>query len=351
MLVPLLLVLSAVSVAVTDLYVTEASAPTERALTVFPVPSPTAPHLSEQRNDAGIALARSADSHEPSASTDQGETSHHGGGYKIVQWEWSYVQTPYIIAIWILVASVAKILFHFSQRVTTVVPESCLLILLGLVLGGIVLIANKKQLYELDPGLFFLFLLPTIVGDAGYFMPSRLFFDNLGAILLYAVVGTLWNAFCTGFSLYGMKLAGVIDEKVEGGMMEFLLFGALISAVDPVAVLAVFEEVHVNETLFIIVFGESLLNDAVTVVLYKVYISFVEVGPGNIHTADYFKGVASFLIVSIGGTVVGLIFALILAFVTRFTKRVRIIEPLFVFLLVYLAYLTAELLSLSAILS
>lgn len=102
--------------------------------------------------------------------------------------------------------------FHFSQRFTTVVPESCMLILLGLVLGGVVLVANKKQLYQLEPALFFLFLLPTIVGDAGYFMPARLFFDNLGAILLYAVVGTLWNAFCTGLCLYAAKLLGVIGQ-------------------------------------------------------------------------------------------------------------------------------------------
>lgn len=61
--------------------------------------------------------------------------------------------------------------------------------------------------------------------------------------------------------------------------------------------------------------------------------------------------VVSFLVVSLGGTVVGLVFAVLLSFTTRFTKKVRIIEPLFVFLLVYLAYLTAELCSLSAILS
>ncbi|XP_008585550.1 PREDICTED: sodium/hydrogen exchanger 5 isoform X2 [Galeopterus variegatus] len=142
-----------------------------------------------------------------------------------------------------------------------------------------------------------------------------------------------------------------IAPKVQAGLLDFLLFGSLISAVDPVAVLAVFEEVHVNETLFIIVFGESLLNDAVTVVLYKVCNSFVEMGSANVRATDYLKGVASLFVVSLGGAAVGLVFAFLLALTTRFTKRVRIIEPLLVFLLAYAAYLTAEMASLSAILA
>ncbi|CAM4637057.1 unnamed protein product [Leuciscus chuanchicus] len=272
-------------------------------------------------------------------------------GLPIVTFEWHHVQTPYLVIIWVFVAALAKLsVIELNHHVTSVIPESGMLIIVGFILGGMVWGADKAQTFKLLPATFFFYLLPQIILDASYFMPNKLFFSNLGAILIYAIFGTCWNAAAVGLSLWGCYEAGVMGN-LDIGLLQFLLFGSLIAAVDPVAVIAVFEEVHVNEVLFILVFGESLLNDGVTVVLYNVFDAFVALGGPRIDATEIFKGIFSFVVVAFGGSFLGVAFAILLSLLTRCTKHIQIIEAGFVFVVGYLAYLTADMLSLSAILS
>ena len=87
-------------------------------------------------------------------------------------------------------------------------------------------------------------------------------------ILLLAIVGTLINFGLIGGALNFVNEIGALgtirgllpDEEIEITGMQIFLFASLISAVDPVAVLAIFQEVHINNGLYFLVFGESLLN-------------------------------------------------------------------------------------------
>ncbi|XP_040908545.1 sodium/hydrogen exchanger 3-like [Toxotes jaculatrix] len=286
-----------------------------------------------------------------------GDTGHNGGHggepittLPIVTWKWEHVSTPYLVALWILVSWLCKLVIEANHHVTNVIPESALLICFGFILGGMIWGADKVQTFKLTPTVFFFYLLPQIILDTGYSMPNKLFFSNLGGILVYAIIGTCWNAASLGVSLWGCDKGGAMGD-VDIGLLQYLLFGSLIAAVDPVAVIAVFEQVHVNEVLFIMVFGESLLNDGVTVVLFNVFDAFVSLGGSKIDAAEIIKGIVSFFVVAFGGSLLGFVFGILISLLTRCTKNIQIIEPGFVFVLGYLSYLTAEMLSLSAILS
>ncbi|XP_048848750.1 Na(+)/H(+) exchanger beta-like isoform X2 [Brienomyrus brachyistius] len=266
--------------------------------------------------------------------------------FPVLGFNYDHVRTHFQISLWILLAFLMKLGLQLIPRLSCIVPESCLLIVVGLFVGLVIQVVGEEP-PVLDSEFFFLCLLPPIILDAGYFLPLRPFMENLGTILMFAVLGTLWNAFFVGGILYGVcrldsaHLAGV-------DLLACLLFGSMVSAVDPVAVLAVFEEIHINELLFVLVFGESLLNDAVTV-LYHLLEEYA--GVGSVSAQDVGLGVLSFLVVSLGGVLVGVIFAVMAAFTSRFTLHNRVIEPLFVFLYSYMAYLSAEVFHLSGIMA
>ncbi|XP_040278244.1 sodium/hydrogen exchanger 4-like [Bufo bufo] len=265
--------------------------------------------------------------------------------------DYSLVQIPYEITLWIILASYAKIGFHLYHKLPAIMPESCILIAIGVLLGAIIFGTDHKSPPAMKTNIYFLYLLPPIVLEGGYFLPTRPFFDNIGTIITWSVMGTLMNAFGIGLSLYGICQIKAF-ELSNVSLLQNLLYGSLISAVDPVAILAVFEEVSVNEQLNMIIFGESLLNDGITVVLYNIFISFNQMQTyEQIEPVDILAGIGRFFVVGIGGVFFGIIFGFLAAFITRFTRNITSIEPLLVFMFSYLSYLSAETFYLSGILA
>ncbi len=117
-----------------------------------------------------------------------------------------------------------------------------------------------------NPELFFYVLLPPIIFNAGYGLKNKQFFRNITSILLFAFIGTTVATFVTGSLVFWYSEH--IDTSTSLTLNDCLLFGALISATDPVTTLAVFHDLHVEPILYALVFGESVLNDAIAIVLY-----------------------------------------------------------------------------------
>ncbi|KPI97384.1 PREDICTED: sodium/hydrogen exchanger 8 [Papilio xuthus] len=149
-------------------------------------------------------------------------------------------------------------------------PESVVIVFLGALIGMIINlmsirnIANWRKEEAFSPTAFFLVLLPPIIFESGYNLHKGNFFQNIGSILLFAIVGTAISAFVIGAGIYLLGLAQVVYKL---SFVESFAFGSLISAVDPVATVAIFHALDVDPVLNMLVFGESILNDAIAIVL------------------------------------------------------------------------------------
>ena len=86
-------------------------------------------------------------------------------------------------------------------------------------------------------------------------------------------------------------------------------------------------------------------------VLYNLFDSYLTLGPERIDTIDVLSGFASFAVVAVGGSAIGIIWGFLTGFITRFSNKVLLIEPAFIFIMSYLAYISAEAFNMSGILS
>jgi CPA1 family monovalent cation:H+ antiporter len=193
----------------------------------------------------------------------------------------------------LLVASAASI---GLRRIN--LPYTVGLVLLGLVLG---VVSDRYEALEplhqiaLSPELILFVFLPTLIFESAFNLDSRLLSQNLVPVFILAAPGLL------------------LSTALVGGMMTWLtplefgqavLFGALISATDPVAVIALFKEVGAPKRLAILVEGESLFNDATAIVLFGIILSVVA-GGTSFSAGTVGSGVSEFLVVFLGGLLVG----------------------------------------------
>ena len=192
-------------------------------------------------------------------------------------------------------------------------PEAAGCILVGAAAGIIVRIAVPGidlDRVAFDDDLFLSILLPPIIFQATLAIDKAALARNLVPIVTFAVVGTVVSALLTG----GMLFVGTKATSTPIPALDATIFGALISSIDPVATLSVLSSVGIRESeaIYVLVFGESLLNDGVAIVLFKTLLDHLDGQGGfasdNETALDLVATVAAkFCVVSVGSIAIGLL--------------------------------------------
>ncbi len=195
-------------------------------------------------------------------------------------------------------------------------PYTVMLVLTGLLIIPLTNLPAFEylSLFQLTPHLLFYVFLPILLFEAAYNMRLTKVLSDVKIISLLAVFGLIVStALVAIISSYLLGLFGI-----EIPFIILLLFGALISATDPVAVLALFKEYGVPGRLSLIFEGESLFNDATAVATFLIILDVIRVGTFGTH--EFLHGLFMFFTMMAGGIIFGIIFGLV------FSKMLEIVD-------------------------
>ena len=191
---------------------------------------------------------------------------------------------------------------------------------------------------------FFNLLLPPIILASGYELHQANFFRHIGTILTFAFAGTFISAVVLGLFLWLWTRIPLDGFKIS--FVEAISVGATLSATDPVTILAIFNTFKVDPKLYTIIFGESILNDAIAIVMFDTAQRYRPDAAKDrtLTIGSLFEAFGLFFLVFFGSLIIGVIIGILTALGLKYTlvRKFPKIESCLIILIAYASYYFAN---------
>jgi monovalent cation:H+ antiporter, CPA1 family len=209
---------------------------------------------------------------------------------------------------------------------------------IGLVLVGLLMTLRGAVEITVSPTLILGLLVPPLIFEAAFHMNLRDLRQNLVPITILAIPGVLLTTILVG---------GIVSLGAGIALPIALVFGSIVSATDPVSVIALFRKLGVPKRLRVLLEGESLFNDGTAIVVFQLVLTIAITGTGSFNLAN---SVIDFLVIAGGGLAVGLLLGTL---VSELIKRIDdyLIETTLTSVLAFGSFLVAEILGVSGVLA
>lgn len=232
---------------------------------------------------------------------------------------------------------------HFFKK--SPLPYTVLLLLIGIGLGiisrlgwfsgGMEAIEKSVQWAgNIDPHLILYVFLPTLIFEAAFAMDVHTFKKSALNAGIMAIPGIIIALLLTAVIVIGMDKSGL---GLHGWGWEIaLMFGAVVSATDPVAVVSLLKDLGASKKLGTLIEGESLLNDGTAIVIFMVFFLGLTGQAADTHP------IVEFFRVAVGGTLIGIIIGAVTIMWVRRVFNDALVEISVIVAAAYLTFFIAE---------